>query len=237
MDIYVAFIVIVTTTIQCFFGVGVLLFGTPLLLLLNYTFFQSLLILLPISVLINLIQVSKDYKYFDKKFYVNILKYSVPFIIISLYFVSNSKYNPSIIIGIFLLLIAMKNYVLILKSGIENFFKFNKIYFIVMGTIHGISNLGGSLLIAKVYNEKLNKDEKRSTIAISYLTFAIFQILTILLLELKFQKENFIYIFVGIFVYFIVNKFFYKKLSDGKYNILFTIFLFLSGILLIFKGI
>ena len=50
-------IVIITASIQSFFGVGVLLFGTPLLLLLGYPFLESLLILLPISASINFLQI------------------------------------------------------------------------------------------------------------------------------------------------------------------------------------
>ena len=53
-----------------------------------------------------------------------------------------------------------------------------------MGIVHGLTNLGGSLLTAKVFFTNLNKTQKRVTIAISYMSLAIFQILTILLLNL-----------------------------------------------------
>ena len=61
-------LLIITSAIQSLFGVGVLLFGTPVLLLLGYSFIESLLILLPVSISINILQISKDYKYFDYKF-------------------------------------------------------------------------------------------------------------------------------------------------------------------------
>ncbi len=57
MNLYVALIVFVTSVMQSLFGVGVLLFGTPLLLLAGYPFLQSLLILLPISISINVLQI------------------------------------------------------------------------------------------------------------------------------------------------------------------------------------
>ena len=47
MDYLVIVTIIITASIQSFFGVGVLLFGTPLLTLLNYSFLDCLLILLP----------------------------------------------------------------------------------------------------------------------------------------------------------------------------------------------
>jgi hypothetical protein len=45
---------------QSLFGVGVLLVDTPILLVLEYDFIAALTILLPISLTINLQQVSKD---------------------------------------------------------------------------------------------------------------------------------------------------------------------------------
>ena len=50
--------VVITAAIQSVFGVGVLLFGTPILLLLGYDFITTLTVLLPVSVSINLIQIA-----------------------------------------------------------------------------------------------------------------------------------------------------------------------------------
>jgi len=46
-------VVIVTPVVQSLFGVGVLLFGTPLLLLPGHDFADVLAVLLPISISIN----------------------------------------------------------------------------------------------------------------------------------------------------------------------------------------
>jgi hypothetical protein len=55
--------ILLRATIQSLFGMGVLLFGTPILLVLGYDFITALTILPPISLTINLLQVSKDYRY------------------------------------------------------------------------------------------------------------------------------------------------------------------------------
>lgn len=55
-------IIVANSILQSLFGVGVLLFGTPILLLFGYTFFEILQILLPVSISINLMQIIKDYK-------------------------------------------------------------------------------------------------------------------------------------------------------------------------------
>ena len=59
MDVFIIAVIVVTATIQSIFGIGVLLFGTPLLLLLlgGYDFVNALTVLLPISLLINLFQI------------------------------------------------------------------------------------------------------------------------------------------------------------------------------------
>ena len=100
-----------------------------------------------------------------------------------------------------------------------------------------MTNLGGALLTAKIFHTNLNKYEKRATTAISYMTFAIFQIVTILFLDIKYEISNLLYIIVGLSVYIVVNKLFFHKLSNNRYDKLFSLFLMFSGILLIGKGV
>lgn len=236
MDVNVLLIVICLSIVQSIFGVGVLLFGTPLLLLLGYPFLESLLILLPISASINFLQIVKDYEKIDLSIYKNILLLTVPFIIVFLFFVSKNSINVNFFIGLFLVFIAIKEYVLLFKIWFDKLLSFNKIFYIVMGIVHGITNLGGALLTAKVFSTDLNKYQKRATIATSYMTFALFQITTILFLDVKYKLENFLYIFVGLLVYLLINKFLFHKISDYKYDKLFSVFLVVTGILLILKG-
>ena len=103
-------LLIITSAIQSLFGVGVLLFGTPVLLLFGYSFIESLLILLPVSVSINILQISKDYKHIDYNFFKNIMFLTTPLIILFLYFVAKINLNVSFIIGFFLILISIKDY-------------------------------------------------------------------------------------------------------------------------------
>ena len=57
MDIEIFIIVTFLALIQSIFGVGILLLGTPILLLLNMEFISVLYLLLPISLCVNLIQI------------------------------------------------------------------------------------------------------------------------------------------------------------------------------------
>jgi uncharacterized membrane protein YfcA len=235
MDILV--VTILTSIIQSLFGVGVLLFGTPLLLLLEYSFMDVLLILLPISISINLLQVYKDYKYIDKIIYKNILFVSVPFIILFLLLVSKNKIDINTIVGLFLIFISLKDKIDIIHNSFEKLLSFNKIFYSIMGIVHGMTNLGGAFLTVKVFHADLNKYEKRATTAVSYMTFAIFQIITILFLEIKYEISNLLYIIICLSVYIAVNKLFFHKLSNNRYDKLFSLFLMFFGILLIGKGV
>jgi len=237
MEVSIILIVICLSIVQSIFGVGILLFGTPLLLLLGYQFLESLLILLPISASINFLQIAKDYKEIDLSIYKNILLLTVPFIVVFIFLVFKNSININLMIGLFLVFMAIKDKVLLFKIWFDKLLSFNKVFYVVMGIIHGITNLGGALLTAKVFHTDLNKYQKRATIAISYMTFALFQITTILFLDVKYKLENLLYIFVGLLVYFFINKFLFHKISDYKYDKLFSVFLTVTGTLLILKGL
>ena len=73
--------ILLTAVVQSIFGVGMLLFGTPILLLLGYSFVDALGIVLPISIAISLLQVIKHVDYVDTAFYKNVLRYSIPVVI------------------------------------------------------------------------------------------------------------------------------------------------------------
>ncbi|MBU1194889.1 MAG: hypothetical protein KKE62_19810 [Proteobacteria bacterium] len=240
MPLDILLTVAMTSLIQSIFGVGVLLFGTPILLALGYDFIKAITILLPISLTINLFQIIKDYKKIDADFYKKIVFYTIPFIVLSLFFITTFKANIGIIVGIFLLIIAIKDYFLQLKNAIEFLTKYEKAYLAAMGIIHGVTNLGGSLLTAIIHNKNYEKNVTRATVAASYATFAAFQIAT-LFLSADLSNINFIenglYLIVGIIVFIITETTIYMEINNQKYNKYFAIFLLGSGLLLCFKSI
>lgn len=238
LDILVT--VVVTSFIQSIFGVGVLLFGTPLLLLQGYDFLHAVSILLPISVSINFIQIAKDYRWVDLGFYKKILIYTIPFVVIFLLVVTRFKINIGMIIGIFLLFVAAKDYSLKVNKAIKFLVRYEKAYFIVMGTIHGLTNLGGSLLTAIVHSKEYEKNITRVTVAVSYATFAIFQILTLLGSGYNISTSLSgigIYLIAGIAVFLVTEKMVYMDIKNDSYTKYFAVFLFLSGILLCVKSL
>jgi len=240
MAIDVLLIIAVTSFIQSLFGVGVLLFGTPLLLLVGYDFIDAIIILLPISIIINLIQIAKDYRNVDFDLYKKILLYTIPLVVLFLFLVTQVRINISFLVGIFLVTVALKDYSKKVNTFIQSTLKHEKIYLGVMGIIHGMTNLGGSLLTAIVHNKDYKKQITRVTIAISYATFAVFQILTLLIsgydLNIQFLGVG-IYLLVGIGVFILTERLVYVELNNENYTKFFGLFLFISGMMLIVKSI
>ncbi len=232
--------VAVTTVIQSIFGVGVLLFGTPLLLILGYDFIQALCILLPISLTINVLQIAQHYEHIDTDFYRKILVFTIPFVVLFLFIVSSASINIGIIIGIFLLLVAIKNYSPQVEQAVESLVEYETLYLIVMGIIHGLTNLGGSLLTAIVHSKNYEKHKTRVTIAIAYATFALFQLLTLWFSAAAsaiHYSEIGIYWGFALMMYIFSEETFYVGINNEKYTKIFAVFLFVSGILLIGKSV
>ena len=190
MSLDILITVAVTSFIQSIFGVGILLLGTPLLVLQGYDSLQSAIVLLPISLLINLLQIFKDHSAIDSDFYKKILIYTTPFIVIFLIFINIAKINISILIGVILLLVAAKDFSIRANKMVNLLIRYEKSYLIIMGIVHGLTNLGGSLLTIISTNVHSNKNIIRYNISSGYFIFALFQLL---LINIFFNQINFDY--------------------------------------------
>ena len=234
-------VVAFTAVVQSVFGAGVLLFGTPLLLLLGHDFVEVLVVLLPISITINALQVARHHALVDRDFYRWILLLTLPPIAVFLFLATHTQLNIGIIIGAFLLLIALKEFSPRVAAWIEALMKHEKPYFMTMGVIHGISNLGGSMLTALVHHKQFDKDTARVTIAASYGTFALVQLLTLglfssTLIDIPFA-ENLMYLTVGALIFLLTDEMLYQGINRDRYQRIFAGFLTISGVLLIGKAL
>jgi hypothetical protein len=219
--------------IQSLFGVGILLFGTPLLLLLGYDFSYTLSVLLPISIAINLLQVVKHYHLINLDLYKNILLYSIPFIVFFLFIITNIKVNIGLLIGLFLIFVALKNFFPRIEQSLRTMIRYEKLYLMMMGIVHGITNLGGSLLTALVHEQGHSKNITRVTIAICYATFAAFQLLTLYVIGYESgmsYTDNMLLLQISVVVFLFTEEFLYTQIDNQKYAQLFAIFLAISGV-------
>ncbi|WP_394753080.1 TSUP family transporter [Crenothrix sp.] len=240
MPVDILLTVIAVSVIQSIFGVGVLLFGTPILLLLGYDFVEALGVLLPISISINTLQVLRHHRELDVGFYKNILIYSVPLVVIFLALVTSVKINVTPVIGVLLIFVALKSISVFIEHKVQSIVKYERVYLMVMGIVHGISNLGGSLLTVIIYSKHYPKNKTRVTAAASYATVALCQLLTLLWVGSEFTVSYFDKISlmqVGTIMFLLTEEMLYNQIDNDKYSKLFAVFLFISGILLIIKSL
>ena len=239
MDFVTLTVLIITSIIQSIFGTGVLLFGTPLLLLIGYNFQNSLIILLPTSILISLIQTVRHIKMIDYKFYKKLFIYTIPAIVLFLYLINQNPIKINVFVGLFLIILSLKHKIISINNFFQKIMKFEGFYLLTTGIIHGLTNLGGSLLSGIVFSKKISKESKRTTIAISYLTFAIFQIITIILTfdySRELDKWIVFYWISGLTTFFFVEKYLYFKINEKQYIIFSNFFLFIIGIMLVLNN-
>ena len=200
---------------QSFFGIGLLLLGTPTFLLIGYDFFEVLNILLPYSIVISFLQifVTKDRNFeFGKK----ILIHSVPFLILGLIIIEyiQHKINFVLIVSIFLIIFSVLN----LRNLRNKKIKLKNINFSLkfLGLFHGLTNLGGSLLSIISTNVHNDKNIIRYNISTGYFIFASFQLL---LINIFLEQINFIYLrFIWLpIIIFMISQRFFKRMNDVIY--------------------
>ncbi|MGR9116642.1 MAG: TSUP family transporter [Gammaproteobacteria bacterium] len=238
LDILLA--VVATSVIQSIFGVGVLLFGTPLLLLLGYDFLDALVVLLPISIAINLLQIIKHFKLIDIYFVKDVLRYTIPFVVLCLFVVTSGKLNIGALVGGFLVFVALKDVFPKINQALIVMVQYERIYLAVMGIVHGLTNLGGSLLTAVVHGKQYPKDQTRVTIAICYAMFAAFQIITLFFLNAEYEvkyADNVALLQIGVVVFLMTEELLYARIDNEKYSKVFAGFLLASGLLLFAKSL
>ena len=73
VDLEILFTIAFTSILQSIFGTGVLLFGTPILLILEHDFQKTLTILLPASIMINFFQLRNNLDLIDRTFYKSLI--------------------------------------------------------------------------------------------------------------------------------------------------------------------
>ena len=229
-------ILVLLIVIQSIFGIGLLLFGTPSLLILGYDFANTINILMPVSICISSLQFFKS-KVRDEFFIKNYNIFCVPFLIIFLIIALKFKYIFDFKLLVALLLI-VSTILILNKSRFsafkKTFFKFKNFILIGIGSVHGLTNMGGSFLA--IYSNLVSKNIKevaRYYICYGYLIMGIFQYLIVILIsfdDLRFGKLY--YLLIALVIYFPTQKIF-KNIDDRKFSKYINIIALIYGILII----
>ena len=126
----------------------------------------------------------------------------------------------------------------IFQIALIQILNYEKFYLVAMGFLHGLTNLGGSLLSAAILSKDLPKNSKRTTIAICYCSMACIQILT-LITKMRFDiflNKNYLLYWVSApIIFFIVEKYLYYSVDEKLYKSISSFFLFFMGLTILIK--
>jgi uncharacterized membrane protein YfcA len=237
-------LIIFLVMIQSILGIGVLVLGTPTLLLLNFSMIDTMNYLLPISIITSLfnliiIKIKNNSFDYDQTRLRNFFIICVPFVLVGLiilkYLHEFINFDYVVSTTIILTLIFRVKISIILK-GLS--LKLNKIILMIIGIIHGITNSGGTLLSILLVNLNTTKKKSRNEITLFYFFLALIQfILFYFLFDLSFNiYYNFlviIYIIIGV----VLGNVLLNYTRESQFQKLIYFLAFISSASLILKNI
>jgi uncharacterized membrane protein YfcA len=222
--------------VQSLFGVGLLVFGTPTLLLAGYSFEDTIASLLPSSLLISLMQVLHGRRYISE-LRDRVLLYCIPFIAIGLALVLNDMLtlDVRILVGAALMFSAVARLDQRIQGALASLLKrYTPFYLMAMGFLHGISNMGGGFLTIFVGTLYSDKEKTRANIAFGYFVFAASQIAVLLVFQPQtLGLQSLGLAAVAFAAYQTIGNFIFLKSSRSVYQRLITAFMIAYGVLLI----
>lgn len=232
--------------VQSILGVGILVIGTPVLLLLEYKIPEILSLLLPISILTSLINFiilkgNKKNKEFDidKKINYYFFVICLPAIFLGIYFLEifNTIFNFKILVSIIILSSLIIKYFFSKKINLMSKF-IKKIVMFVIGIIHGFTNSGGTIL-SLFFSNKNNSSmtEARLNITYFYLLLASFQYLIfIFFFKIFTSKIDLIYFFIISIIGSLLGNIFVNYINEKYFRHLIEFLAFVASIFLILNN-
>jgi uncharacterized membrane protein YfcA len=218
---------------------GLLIFGTPTLVILGFDFVSTLATLLPASITISLLQIIED-KSMDPNFASRFAIWGLPSAGLGLVIVV--QYEPRIplelLLGSLLLFFAslrfLPNFSELITTAVR---RHVSVWMIAMGLVHGLSNLGGSVLSMVTSAFFKDKNDIRKTIAFCYFCFAAIQIFILVVARPGlFGVSQVLIMVLAATVYMAVGRISFQFISQPAYERLFTGFMYLYAVILLSKG-
>ena len=235
-DIFLILLIIsFFTVIQSLFGVGLLVFGTPTLLLMGYDFIEALTYLLPSSFVISLCQVYPNQHFLDRyKF--DVFIFLLPMLVVGLLLIMHTSWiSLNFFIGLILLFTFLSRFFTSIELVLGHFLsKYYRLGLSIIGFIHGMTNLGGAPLLILTNGLYDNKKRIQINVAYAYLLMALVQIIVLFLngsFAVDFLFLSSPLISVGIFLF--LGRRVFDSTSEIFYRNLMTFFILIYGLLLV----
>ena len=240
---FTSLIITILSIFQTIAGVGILVLGTPILLLMGLEMIEVMSLLLPLSMinsLINLIYLGHNNQNIninrDIKYYFFLI--CLPGIFFGLFFLKkfSNLINLNLLVCFVIWIVIFFSYANY-KNNFDLINRFKKSMIFLTGFVHGITNSGGSILsmlIIKSYIKNINYI--RYQIIFFYFFLALFQYITIIFLfGYDYTiKINWIYLFF-LLIGIVVGNLISKKVNYKQLKVVILTFAFISSLFLLTK--
>ncbi len=225
--------------VQSVFGVGLLVFGTPTLLLVGLPFQQVLAYLLPCSIVISALQIADGGPTFEP-IRRKLLVFTAPAVLVGtllILVVLRHAVNIRHIVGAMLVVTAAIRLPGRLRVTMQAFVRARlEPLLILLGLVHGVSNLGGGVLTMIVGSVYEDKASIRKHIAFGYGLMASIQ-LAVLLLTTSINLKAMLTLWIALpllaaLSYLLVGARIFKATGEAAYQWSLTALIGIFGLLL-----
>jgi hypothetical protein len=175
-------IIIALSAVQSVFGVGLLVFGTPTLLLLGFSFEQVLGYLLPCSITISLLQIVSTGGFTLEPIRKRLLVFTAPAVLAGTLVVllADTSVNIRFVVGVMLIVTGAIRLLGPLQRRVRATVRDHVSPLLaLLGLVHGLSNLGGGILTFTMGSIYDDKDTVRRHIAFGYGMMAVIQLVVL----------------------------------------------------------
>jgi uncharacterized membrane protein YfcA len=180
---YIVGVIVFFCIVQSVFGMGLLVFGTPTLILLDVPFFDALLMLLPASLTISLLQVGtpQQFRRIDIARSVPLLSGAV-LVGLSFHLLPfGSSVRIDGLLGAILFCYGLSRAFRRVDTVASRLVRSRAAMMTAtMGIVHGVSNMGGAILAIISSARYTEKDQIRSFVAANYSILAAIQLIVLL---------------------------------------------------------
>lgn len=214
--------------VQSLFGVGLLLIGTPLLLLAGLPFIETLWILLPASLTVSSLQLILDGRG-DRTTITPFAWFAMPALVVGLVIALTIPAQRDITpaVAVMLAVAALLRLIPRLASRVRSIARRHEpLLLAAIGLIHGLTNMGGSLLLDFAAARHSDKLALRQHVALGYVMFASLQLLVLSVISgPRVGWATGVYCGLAGLTYMGVGRRGFQALSQPYYNVMLSVFM------------
>lgn len=232
----VAGLVVLLTAVQSVFGVGLLVFGTPMLLLLGLPFSQVLILLLPCSITVSALQVATTGGFTLDPMRRRFLVITLPAVGVATLgtLTWGSPSHIRLVVGAMLIVSALLRVGGSRRRFDAGVHRYQRPLLLLLGLVHGASNLGGGLLATLVGSSYQESVMVRRQIAFCYGAMASIQILVLLSSgDRAVSAMSLVLPLLAAATYFSVGQRAFRKAGHFGYQLALSVMIFGVGMLLV----